>query len=114
MRPMKKVDRERFVAGANALIASLGAVTSDPAMESYHWILQTKLGGLRLTVTENRTRGPGAVFCRFDQPEVASRVVGCNGYSGKWNHYWFEGTVDHALYELEQNLKSVMPVASVA
>ena len=114
MRTMKKADRERFVAGANAIIASLGGVLSDPANQSYHWILTTRLGGLRLTVTENRTQGPGAVFCRFDQPQVASRSVGCNEYSGKWNHFWFEGTVDHALYELEHRLKSVMPVVSVA
>ncbi len=114
MQRMKKADRERFVAGANAIIASLGAVLSDPAVESYHWILTTKLGGLRLTVTENHTQGPGAVFCRFDQPDVASRLVGCNEHSGKWNHYWFEGTADSALNELEHRLKSVMPVASVA
>ncbi len=114
MQRMKKADRERFVAGANAIIALLGAVLSDPARESYHWILATKSGGLRLTVTENSTQGPGAVFCRFDQPQVASRCVGCNEHSGKWNHYWFKGTVDHALHELEQRLKSVMPVASVA
>ena len=31
MQRMKKADRERFVAGANAIIASLGAVLSDPA-----------------------------------------------------------------------------------
>jgi hypothetical protein len=114
MQRMKKADRERFVAAANAIIASLGAVVSDRASESYHWILATKLGGLRLTVTENSTQGPGAVFCRFDQPEVASRFVGCNEYSGKWNHYWFEGTVDYALQDLEHRLKSVMPVANVA
>ena len=112
MRRTKKADRERFVAGANAIIASLGAVLSDPAKESYHWILATKLGGLRLTVTENHSQGPGAVFCRFDQPAVASRCVGCNEYSGKWNHYWFDGTVNHALNELEHTLRSVMPLAN--
>ena len=112
MRRMKKADRERFVVGANAIIASLGAVASDPASESYHWTLTTKLGGLRLTVTENSTQGPGTVFCRFDQPQVASRCVGCTEHSGKWNHHWFEGTVDSALNELEHRLKSVMPVAS--
>ena len=114
MRRMKKADRERFVAGANTIIASLGAVLSDPAKESYHWILTTKLGGLRLTVTENSTQGPGAVFCRFDQPQVASRCVGCNEYSGKWNHYWFDGTAEYALKDLEQRLRAVMPVANVA
>ncbi len=112
MRRMKKADRERFVAGANAIIASLGAVLSDPAKESYHWILATKFGGLRLTVTENHSQGPGAVFCRFDQPAVASQLVGCNQYSGKWNHYWCDGTVDNALNELEQTLTSVMPLAT--
>ena len=112
MRRMKKADRERFVAAANAIIVSLGAVLCDPAMETYHWILATKLGGLRLTATENHTHGPGAVFCRFDRPEVASRCVGCNKHSGKWNHYWFEGTVDNALKDLEHRLRSVMPVAN--
>ena len=114
MRRTKKADRERFVTGANAIIESLGAVLSDPARESYHWILTTKVGGLRLTVTENHTQGPGAVFCRFDQPDVASRSVGCNEHTGKWNHYWFEGTVDSALKELEHRLKAVMPVTSAA
>jgi len=110
---MKKADRERFVAGANVIIAALGAALGDPAKESYHWTLATKLGGLRLTVTENLTQGPGAVLCRFDRPEVASQFVDCNEYSGKWNHYWFDGTVDYALNELEHRLKSVMPVANV-
>jgi len=109
---MKKADRERFVAGVNAIIAALGAVLSDPAKESYHWTLATKLGGLRLTVTENLTRGPGAVLCRFDRPDAASQLVGCNECSGKRNQYWFDGKVDYALNQLRHRLKAVMPAAS--
>ena len=107
---MRQRDRRLFVQRCTALITDLGGVRSEGM---YEWGLQTRYGRLELNVRENTTSGPGTVFTRFVDAKAALPQTGCNQYSGKWNHYWFEGTVDYALKELEHRLKAVMPVAHV-
>lgn len=104
---MRKKDRERFVKEATQLLLSLGAKEEEGS--GYPLTLQTKAGLLRLQVTENTTSGPGTVFTRFDNPKAARELVDCNEFSGKWNHYFFEGTVEYAIESLSFWLKQVMP-----
>ena len=79
------------------------------AGSGYEFAIQTKVGLLHLLVTENTTTGPGTVFTRFDDPKAASAIVDCNPHSGKWNHFYFEGTVEYAIESLSLLLKQVMP-----
>ena len=102
---MRKKDRERFVKQATQLLLDLGATEE----EGYSFTLQTKAGLLRLHVTENKTSGPGTVFTRFDDPKAARKLVDCNPHSGKWNHHYFDGTVESAIENLSFWLKKVLP-----
>jgi len=102
---MRKRDKERFVKKANHLIKSLGAVPGDKGMD---WTLHTIAGPLRLCVRQNLSEGPGSVFTRFGNPEQAKKTVGCNPYSGKWNHHYFDPwSVNDALNNLEFELAKV-------
>jgi hypothetical protein len=107
---MKKKDRERFVKQATQLLLSLGAAHEEDG--AYSFTLETKAGLLRLQVTENTTSGPGTVFTRFDDPEAARELVDCNPASGKWNHFFFDGTVETAIESLSFWLKIIMPEQS--
>jgi len=104
---MKKKDREQFVKQATQLLLDLGATQEEGG--AYSFSLQTKAGRLRIQVTENTTKGPGSVFTRFDDPKAAKELVDCNAATGKWNHYFFEGTVEAAIDNLSFWLKKVMP-----
>ena len=109
---MRQRDRRLFVQRCAALIADLGGVPVDGL---YQWELATRFGRLSLSVIENTTVGPGTVFTRFDDPKTAQPQTGCNPYSGKWNHHYFDNwTVDIALTDIEHCLRSVLPVAVCA
>jgi hypothetical protein len=103
---MRKKDRERFLKQAVALLLSLGA--KQDGGETYRFTLETKAGRLRLHPTENTTSGPGTVFTRFDDPDAARHLVDCNPFSGKWNHHYFDGTVDNAIENLTYWLRRVL------
>ncbi len=109
-KPMRKQERERFVKQATQLLFDLGAQQSE--WLGYEFAIQTKVGLLHLRVTENTTQGPGTVFTRFDDPEAARELVDCNPASGKWNHFYFDGTVEEAINNLAFWLKKVMPCPS--
>lgn len=47
-------------------------------------IIHTPLGLLRISNIES-DRKISSIFMRFDNPELASRRVDCNPYTGKWN-----------------------------
>ena len=104
---MRKKDRERFVKMATQLLLDLGA-KQDGGM-GYPFTLETKVGLLRLHVTENTTSGPGTVFTRFDDPKAARQFTDCNAHSGKWNHHYFDGTVEAAIENLTFWLRKVLP-----
>ena len=110
---MKQRDRRLFVQRCIALIADLGGVHSEGGL--YEWELPTNFGRLCLSVVEDTTGGPGTVFARFDNEKAAHPQTGCNPYSGKWNHHYFDGwTVDAAVIDFERCLRSVLPVAVCA
>ena len=106
-RPIRQQERERFVKSAKKLLLDLGAEQSERL--AYEFAVQTKAGILRILVTENTTTGPGTVFTRFDNPEAARELVDCNPHSGKWNHFYFDETVDQAIGNLTFWLKQVLP-----
>jgi hypothetical protein len=104
---MRKRDRQRFVHRCHELIKTFGGVRTEGF---YEWALPTRYGRLGLTVTENTAGGPGTVFTRFDDPQAAHPHTGCNRFSGKWNHHYFDNwTVDTALADLECDLHRVLP-----
>jgi len=105
---MRKHERERFGIGANDLIKQFGA-KENTNLSSYDWWWLTRFGVLLLTVyvAEKHGRGLGAVMTRFEEPQRAVES-GCNPYSGKWNHHYFEGvTVEQALAHLNGCLELV-------
>ncbi len=106
-RPMRKQERERFVKLATQLLLDLGARQSDRL--GYEFAIQTKVGLLHLLIKENTTCSPGTVFTRFDNAEAASAIVDCNPASGKWNHFYFDTTVEEAIANLSYWLKKVTP-----
>lgn len=107
---MNKHEQERFVKEANALIENLGGTISF-RNEQVSWRLETKVGSLLLWVEVQDWRqidGPGMVFTRFDNPMNAKKLVDCNPFSGKWNHYFFDGwTVKDALEHLDFELRKI-------
>ena len=100
-----KKQRQLFLAKVADLLLDLGATPGD-----YDFALQTKVGLLKLHPSENMADGLGTVFSRFDDPKAATELVGCNPWSGKWNHHYFSGwSVDSAILDLAYELKRVLP-----
>ena len=99
-----KKTRQQFVARITALLLDLGAKPED-----FDFALQTTAGLLRIHPTWNMAIGLGTVFSRFENPQTARQFVGCNPYSGKWNHHFVSGwSVESALAELENQLQKVL------
>lgn len=103
-----KKQRQLFTAKVIQLLLDAGA--KQDGGEVYPLTIQTKAGRLLLHVTENMTEGLGTVFACFDDPQAARKLVGCNPFSGKWNHHFFAGwCVESALNELAYQLQKVLP-----
>lgn len=99
--------RRLFFTQAVKLLIDLGAQHEDG--EPDRFTLPTKVGLLRLHTAMHHSDGLGTVFTRFDDPQTAQRSVGCNPYSGKWNHHYFEGwTVEAALEHFSAQLKRIL------
>ena len=99
-----KKQRQLFLTKVQALLLGLGAVQHDE-----EFILQTKIGSLTLSASENTVEGLGSVFGRFDDPTLARSLVDCNPYSGKWNHHYFSGwTVEMAIVEFSFHVQALL------
>ena len=99
-----KKQRQQFLSKVTALLLDVGAEPRD-----YEFALQTKAGLLRIFPTENMTEGLGTVFTRFEDPQAARQLVGCNPHSGKWNFHFFNGwSIESALNELAFQLRRVL------
>jgi len=99
-----KKQRQQFITRVAAMLIGLGAESLD-----YEFVLQTKVGRLKLHPTENMAEGLGTVFTRFDDPQAARQLVGCNPHSGKWNFHFFSGwTVEAAIREIAVQLNKVL------
>jgi len=100
---MKRIEQERFVKGATALVERFGGVPDGD-----RWTMETKYGKLSLRVVGD-CGDSGTVFTRFDDAKRAHPDTCCNPHSGKWNHHYFDPwTVKQALIDLEYQLKRVM------
>ncbi len=105
---MRKKERERFAKSVKELLLSLGAKQDEGRL--YPFTLETKAGGLSLSISDNATDGPGTVFTRFDDPKTARLFVDCNPHTGKCNHHYFnDWSVDAALADLAYHLKWILP-----
>lgn len=99
--------RRLFFTNAVKLLLDLGAQQEDS--EPYRFTLPTKAGLLRLHPSSHKTDGLGTLFTRFDDPQTARQLVGCNPFSGKWNHHYFHGwSVEAALEHLTAQLRRVL------
>ena len=106
MRPMRKSERERFLAGVRKVLTDCGATHTPGGY--YEYALTTIYGPLGLSLSDSQTGGPGAVFARFDDPARAEPTH-CNPYTGKWNHHYFDGwTVDAALADFARSIAALM------
>ena len=101
-----KKQRQLFTAKVIQLLLDAGAKQDNG--EVYPLTLHTKAGRLVLHVTENMTEGLGTLFARFDDPQAARQLVGCNPYSGKWNFHCFDRDVDSAIEEIARQLQRVL------
>jgi hypothetical protein len=102
---MSVTQRQLFLAKAKALLLHLGAV-----QQRDDFILQTRVGPLRLHPSDDESEEVGTVFSRFDDPQAARQLVDCNRFSGKWNHHYFNGwTVETAIADLSAQLRRVTP-----
>ena len=81
-----KGQRGLFLARAKELLLRLAA-----QQEEDEFVLETRVGRLRLHPSVHQEEGLGTVFGRFDAPEKARQLVDCNRFSGKWNHHYFDG-----------------------
>ncbi len=106
-----KKTKRAFQDGARKILESLGATLAPGEFPLHGWRLETRFGGLGLTIDPGFSgSGPGTVFTRFDDPARARKGVSCNQYTGKWNHHYFTGvTLETALEDLEGQLCSVLP-----
>lgn len=91
---MTKVNKLKFRKLIISILNKYGAKLTEG--EYHQYSLETPLGRLSLTVydgAEHRSFDPW-VASRFDDPERAARRLGreMNGYSGKWNHHFGNGT----------------------
>lgn len=75
---------QRFKKALTEFVVSKGARPSD----FYNYQIDTPLSLLRISVYGTW------VACRFDDPAVATKVCGCAKISGKWNHHFYDGTLD--------------------
>ena len=95
---MTKKQGQRFLSRVKKLLLDLGAEQSDD-----RFMLKTRAGRLSLRPTED------TVFTRFDDPKAARQFVGCNPFSGKWNHHYFNGwTAETALDDFSCQLQRVL------
>ena len=106
MRPMRKSERDKFAKGVIAFLESLGAKPTADGW--YQYTLETPLGKLLFSLSDNTTGGPGSVMCRFDEPDRAI-ALGCNPYTGKWNRHYFDGwTTDAAMADFSRAMSALM------
>ncbi len=76
-----------FKADTEAYLASIGAKPSD----FYAYALDTIIGVLWITPYDDW------IACRWDNIDKARAAgLGCNPYSGKWNHHCIDDTADAA------------------
>jgi len=100
----RKKQRELFLTTVVSLLLNLGARQDNDG-----FILQTKVGPLTLYPTTLGNDELGTVFARFDNPDAARQLVGCNPFSGKWNHHYFDGwSVEAAMDDFSARLRRVL------
>jgi hypothetical protein len=104
MKNLTQKYRNLFLEKIRSLLLSLGA-----EQQSDDFLLQTKAGKLTIHPDPHETEGLGTVFARFDDPQAALKLVGCNKFSGKWNFSYFCGwTVETAVEDYRNQLKKVL------
>jgi len=92
-----------FTKKAEAVIQKHGGQPDDG---TYEWKMETRFGPLHLSIDND------SVMTRFDFPHLAHPELGCNPYSGKWNHHYFNTwTVEQAVADLDEKLTRITPTS---
>jgi len=96
--------QNRLLKRAEDIAFGKGAVPTPDGF--YQLQLNTSVGLLRLSFTPGHAIA--SVFCRFDEPDRAVKVIGAhamNRYSGKWNWHWSkDDNHDIALSQFQNDL----------
>jgi hypothetical protein len=103
---MGMTEKQLFVAKVTELLVGLGA----EQQQGDEFILETRVGRLRLRAIVSKGDGLGTVWGRFDDLQAARESVPCSPFNGEWFHHYFGGwTVERALSHFLSNLQMVLP-----
>lgn len=121
-RMMAKAKRKKFVNDVRDYLLSIGAVMTKnnpndehnihDGLPDYEFTYNSKYGELRLHVLPRTSgqAGPGDVMTRFHFAKMANPHTGCNPFSGKWNHHYFDGYSEKsALDAFKASMERVAP-----
>lgn len=121
-RKPTRAAREAFAVAMQSVLAHVGAVqrTSNDVYET--WYLSTKAGVLEIHLSPSEFFPGGAVNARFHDVDRACDLFGVrrgdsngflrawvsfNGYSGKWNHTYYDVPLAAAVDDLQRDLLRV-------
>jgi hypothetical protein len=106
-RTSKRLEKQNaaYAARLRAVLEELGCVASDHI--GYPYRINTLAGLLLVDVHTNECQPGAAVFTRFEKPKKAVKLLGenwphvpsahgVNPYTGKWNHHFFDETIEEA------------------
>jgi hypothetical protein len=106
---MLKKERDKLHKLMKTYIYIRGAYP-DPT-KFYEYKLMTKAGVLFISYSKDT----GTIFCRFDDPEAALKVITgfssrnrLNKYSGKWNYHFSPCEAETAFQMFKQELDTVL------
>lgn len=75
------LDKDEWTEKIINLIIGYGGTKSDEP--GYEWVIDTKVG--RLFINLRISSLDKTAFMKFEKPNEAKKLVGCNPNSGKWN-----------------------------
>lgn len=115
----KKKISELYRERIRAILTRMGAIPYKRGTGGlYEWTIPVTIyGPLHVAVHEGSTdvfcQGSTDVFCRFEYPELASRGLDCNPFTGKWNFH-FDDSFDAKECEaaVEERLDNILVHAS--
>jgi len=95
MRCNKQKKRIEFVTKMYNSLIGLGASVVGEDSTSHIFSMETPYGNLKIILNkEDNHLFTFSIFSRFDNPNLASKSVNCNKFSGKYNYISIEKDVD--------------------
>jgi hypothetical protein len=99
-----------FVDEVTKVIKALGGVERDDSY--YHkFCLNTKYGPLFISLKDTDKFSGGTFFSCFIYSHLATEHLGCNSYSGKWNHHYHYNSAEFAVVHITTQLHNIKPTS---